>query len=64
MDIKDMRFNLNLSLDETNQLFGLLAMLANSPVVPLLEEIKKQLDAQLVPPEDLKSEQNETDFPL
>jgi hypothetical protein len=64
MDINDVRFKLSLTVDQTNQLFGLLAMLANTPIIPLLEEIKSQLDAQLVPPEDIQSDKPETDFPL
>jgi hypothetical protein len=61
---EDFRLTLTLDVNQANDLYVLLASLPYNQVQFLMEEIRKQFDKQMIPPEDFESDKPETDFPL
>lgn len=67
MNINDFKINLSFSIDEMNMIFRFLETLPYGEVAGLMENLKKQVDSQLLPPEsfdDFPGETNNTDYPV
>jgi methyl coenzyme M reductase gamma subunit len=68
MDINDFRITLTFTIDEMNMIFDFLERLPYREVNGLVEELKRQIDPQLLPPENMTNSNDlnntETDHPL
>jgi hypothetical protein len=63
MDPNEFRIKLEFTIDEMNQIFRFLGSQPYDVVSVLIQNLRNQIDPQLVPPEDFGGE-NETDYPL
>jgi hypothetical protein len=64
MDINDFRINLTFTIEETNMIFGFLGKLPHDEVSGLIGELKRQIEPQLIPPENFDDFSNDTDHPV
>jgi len=65
MKIEDFRINLTFTIEEINMMFKFLEEISYGRVAGLIEEIKKQVDEQLVEPESFDSDvDSDTEHPL
>ena len=65
MKIEDFRINLSFTIEEINMMFKLLEEIPYGRVAGLIEELKKQVDEQLVEPESFDSDvDSDTEHPL
>jgi hypothetical protein len=65
MKIEDFRINLTFTIEEINMMFKFLEEIPYGRVAGLIEEIKKQVDEQLVEPESFDSDvDSDTEHPL
>lgn len=62
MDINEFRINLVFTIEEMNMIFKILGSAPYDDVARLIENVKDQVDKQLVPPESFEG--NETEHPL
>jgi hypothetical protein len=56
MKIEDFRINLSFTIEEINMMFKFLEEIPYGRVAGLIEELKKQVDEQLVEPESFDSD--------
>lgn len=65
MKIEDFRINLSFTIEEINMMFKFLEEIPYGRVAGLIEELKKQVDEQLVEPESFDSDvDSDTEHPL
>jgi hypothetical protein len=65
MKIEDFRINLTFTIEEINMMFKFLEEIPYGRVAGLIEELKKQVDEQLVEPESFDSDvESDTEHPL
>jgi hypothetical protein len=65
MKIEDFRINLSFTIEEINMMFKFLEEIPYGRVAGLIEELKKQVDEQLVEPESFDSDvESDTEHPL
>lgn len=68
MDINDFRIKLEFTIEEMNMVFRFLETIPYGEVAGLMENVKKQVDEQLVPIEFFENSSEEsttnTDYPI
>ena len=68
MDIENFRIKLEFNVEEMNLIFGFLETIPYGQVAGLYENVKKQVDAQLIPLENFNAASPEetinTDYPV
>lgn len=59
MDINDYRIKLEFTIEEMNMIFRFLGTIPYDQVWGLMDNLKQQVDKQLVPPENFESDGTE-----